>query len=201
MGGSKWPPYEKGLNPECNAALYKNPQIPAIRPTRYNARRLNLTEISMRKTSALLCALAFLFASTAFAAGFSSVEERMSQSEFHAAGLDKLSPEELKMLDDWLRTHYATTTTYVTPSGSPVFYPKQGDRETIEAHINGHFSGWSGSSTFALDNGQEWKQAESGGRACGSVDNPKIKIKPMLMGSWLAYIESCSDSVRVERVK
>ena len=140
-------------------------------------------------------------AASAFAAGFSSVEERMSQSEFHAAGLDKLSPEELKTLDEWLRTHYATTTTYVTPSGSPVFYPKQGDRETIEAHINGHFSGWSGASTFALDNGQEWKQAESGGRSCGSVENPKIKIKPMLMGSWLAYIESCSDSVRVTRIK
>jgi len=55
-------------------------------------------------------------ASSAFAAGFSSVEERMSQSEFHAAGLDKLSPEELKTLDEWLRTHYATTTTYVTPN-------------------------------------------------------------------------------------
>ena len=30
-------------------------------------------------------------AASAFAAGFSSVEERMSQSEFHAAGLDKLT--------------------------------------------------------------------------------------------------------------
>lgn len=145
--------------------------------------------------------LAAVTAITASAAGFSSLEERMSQSEFHAAGLDKLNPEELKALDDWLRTHYATTTTYVTPGGSPVFYPQEGDRETIEAHIDGHFTGWFGNSVFRLDNGQEWKQAESGGRSCGSVDNPKIKIKPMLMGSWLAYIESCSDSVRVTRVK
>ena len=149
----------------------------------------------------IVVTLAAAFAVTASAAGFSSLEERMSQSEFHAAGLDKLSPEELKMLDDWLRTHYATTTTYVTPSGSPVFYPKEGEREVIEARINGHFTGWFGNTVFTLDNGQEWKQAESGSRSCGSVDNAKIKIKPMLMGSWLAYIETCSDSVRVMRVK
>jgi hypothetical protein len=141
------------------------------------------------------------FATAAGAAGFSSLEERMSQSEFHAAGLDKLSPEELKLLDDWLRTHYATTTTYVTPSGSPVFYPKESDRDVVESHINGRFTGWFGSTVFRLENGQEWKQAESGSRSCGTVENPKIKIKPMLMGSWLAYIESCSDSVRVTRVK
>lgn len=182
--------------------MYKNQQLHAIAPSGYNARRPILTEIIMRKSIAPLFVLALAFASAAAtAAGFSSLEERMSQSEFHGAGLDKLSSEELKALDDWLRTHYATTTTYITPGGSPVFYPKEGERETIEAHVNGHFSGWFGNSVFTLDNGQEWKQAESGGRTCGSVDNPKIKIKPMLMGSWLAYIESCSDSVRVTRVK
>jgi len=61
----------------------------------------------------ILIALVFLSAGSAAAAGFSSLEERMSQSEFHAAGLDKLNADELRALDDWLRTHYATTTTYV----------------------------------------------------------------------------------------
>ena len=122
----------------------------------------------------------------------------MSQSEFHAAGLDKLSSEELKTLDDWLRAH--STTTYVTPGGSPVFYPKESERETIEAHISGRFTGWQDSSVFVLDNGQEWKQAESGGNACGPIKNPAIKIKPTLMGGWLAYIQSCGN-VRVTRIK
>lgn len=155
----------------------------------------------MRKSIAPVFVLALAFASTAAAAGFSSLEERMSQSEFHSAGLDKLSPDELKALDDWLRTHYATTTTYITPAGSPVFYPKESDREVIESNIPGRFTGWYGQSVFALENGQEWKQAESGSSTCGPIDNPKIKIKPMLLGSWLAYVESCRDSVRVTRVK
>ena len=154
----------------------------------------------MRKSMIPAVALALVCA-TAAAAGFSSVEERMSQAEFHSAGLDKLSPEELKALDEWLRTHYATTTTYITPEGSPVFYPKESEREAVESHITGRFHGWYGQSVFPLENGQEWKQAESGSSECGPIDNPKIKIKPMLLGSWLAYIESCRDSVRVSRVK
>ena len=156
----------------------------------------------MYKCIVVTLLLAFAAATmNAGAAGFSSLEERMSQSEFHASGLDKLSPDELKALDEWLRTHYTTTTTYITPEGSPVFYPKESDRQVIESRINGRFTGWYGNSTFTLENGQEWKQAESGSRTCATVENPKIKIKPMLLGSWLAYIESCGDSVRVMRVK
>lgn len=151
----------------------------------------------------LILALAALFAfmSCANAATFSSLEERMSQAEFHAAGLDKLSPEELKNLDDWLRTRYATSTTFVTPAGTPVFYPKKSDRQAVESHIVGKFNGWYGHTVITLDNGQQWTQAESGTIACGPIDHPSIKIKPMLTGSWLAYTQSCSDSVRVDRTK
>ena len=93
-------------------------------------------------------------ANSASAAGFSSLEERMSQSEFHAAGLDKLSPTELNALNEWLRTHNAATTTLVTPSGQPVFYASEADREVVQDRIDGSFSGWRGHSVFKLENGQ-----------------------------------------------
>jgi hypothetical protein len=140
-------------------------------------------------------------AAAAHAGGFSSLEERMSQAEFHAAGLDRLSPEELKALDEWLRTHYATTTTYVTPNGQPVFYPQESAREVIETRVDGTFSGWYGQSVFKFENGQEWKQVESGSFNNGSYDHAKVKIKPMLTGGWLMYVEPCGCSVRVERTK
>lgn len=144
-----------------------------------------------------------LLAGIALAAGFSSLEERMSQSEFHAAGLDKLSPAELKTLNDWLRTHNAVVTTVVTttPSGEPVFYPKESDRQTIESRIDGVFAGWRGHTTVKLENGQEWTEQENSVMACGEADHPKVKIKPTLLGSWLMYVESCSDSLRVARTK
>lgn len=148
-------------------------------------------------------ALFALITGTAVAAGFSSLEERMSQAEFHAAGLDKLSPDELKQLDAWLAAHYASATpTYVTPYGTPVFYPHESERETIESNIVGSFTGWRGQTVFTLDNGQQWKQAESGSYECGKFEHPKVTIKPTLMGSWLMYVEPCrSQSLRVTRVK
>lgn len=155
----------------------------------------------MRITIGIL--LVLLAVGIAAAAGFSSLEERMSQQEFKAAGLNKLSPAELKALDDWLRKHYKTTVTtrYVSASGEPVFYPKESERKTVESRINGKFYGWRGQTVFTLENGQTWKQAESGLFQSGPYDHPKVKIKPMIFGSWLMYIEPCGCSLRVQRTK
>lgn len=146
-------------------------------------------------------ALALLLMGAASAADFSTLEERMSQAQFHAAGLDKLSPEELKTLNDWLRGHETVTTKVVTQSGQPLFYPKASEREVVESRIDGTFSGWLGHSVFRLENGQEWTQAESGTFSNGKYDHPKVKVKPMLMGNWLMYVEPCGCSLRVERTK
>jgi len=131
----------------------------------------------------------------------STLEERMSQSDFRAAGLDHLSPEQLKYLNEWLRTHGAGSVQVVTPGGQPVYYPNDSARDVVESHIDGTFTGWRGKSVFKLDNGQEWRQAESGMYDAGKFDSPAVRIKPMLLGSWLMYVEGCGCSVRVQRVK
>jgi hypothetical protein len=125
----------------------------------------------------------------------------MSQTDFRAAGLDHLTPEQLKYLNTWLQTHGAGNAQVVTPNGQPVFYPDSGARDTIESHIAGTFTGWRGKTVFKLDNGQEWKQAESGMYDAGKFEDPVVRIKPMLLGSWLMYVEGCGCSVRVQRVK
>ena len=144
-----------------------------------------------------------LLAFAAVAAETPSLEERMSKEEFHAAGLDKLSPSELRALNDWVAGHQAVKTVkeFVTPTGKPVFYPEESARQVIETRIQGTFRGWYGKTVFKLENGQEWTQAESGQMSNGKYDNPKVKIKPMLLGSWLMYVEGCGCSVRVERTK
>ena len=137
-----------------------------------------------------------------------TLETRMSQAEFHAAGLDKLSPEELARLDAWLQAHGESAATppppkavAATPGEQPVFHPHPAERETVESRLVGSFSGWSGHSTFTLDNGQQWQQAESGSYDTGKLDHPAVKIKPMLLGSWLMYVDGCGCSVRVKRIK
>ncbi|HET6912736.1 MAG TPA: hypothetical protein VFH71_05250 [Rhodanobacteraceae bacterium] len=152
----------------------------------------------MRTRIALPIVLTLLLALPAFAQQFSSLEERMPSADFKAAGLDKLTPDELKYLDNWLQTHQQVK--MVGSNGKPVFYADS-DREQFDTHIVGTFSGWNGNSEFTLNNGQIWKQAESGSESCATVTNPKVTIKPMILGSWLMYVQGCSDSVRVERVK
>ncbi|HET9835374.1 MAG TPA: hypothetical protein VFP88_03385 [Rhodanobacteraceae bacterium] len=152
----------------------------------------------MRTRLVLPSVLCLLLALPAFAQQFSSLEERMPSADFKAAGLDKLSPEELKYLDAWLQNHQQVK--MVNSSGSPVFYADS-DREKFETHILGGFNGWSGHSQFTLSNGQVWKQTESGSYSCPPVTNPSVTIKPMMLGSWLMYVQGCNESVRVERVK
>jgi hypothetical protein len=113
------------------------------------------TRLMLPATLALL-----LTALPVVAQQFSSLEERMSAADFKAAGLDKLSPQELQNLDNWLRTHQQTK--MVSASGAPVFYADNQPRDKFTTHLVGHFSGWAGHTVFTLDNGQVWKQAESG---------------------------------------
>jgi hypothetical protein len=128
------------------------------------------------------------------------LQQRMSAEAFKAAGLDKLSPQELQNLDAWLGAHGKVTTRVVTPTGKPVFYPDQGSRSKIFAHVVGHFDGWAAGKTIKLDNGQTWKHVGDEAPPCMSGENPSVKIKPSLMGNWLMFVNGCNDTVHVERV-
>ena len=147
-------------------------------------------------------ALILLVAATTVAAQSQSptLEERMSQAEFRDAGLDKLSPAELAHLNGWLQAHGEGKVKYVSAGGAPLFYPDQSARDTVEDHIVGTFIGWRGKTVFKLDNGQEWQQAESGVYNAGTFTHPVVRIKPMLLGSWLMYVEGCGCDVRVQRI-
>jgi hypothetical protein len=130
-------------------------------------------------------------------AATSTLEERMPGDAFHAAGLDKLSPDELKYLNDWLAMHGGST----HANGLPEFYPDSGERQAIESHMAGDFRGWRGHTVFTLDNGQKWQQAESGQFSTNPISHPGVKIKPMVLGSWLMYIDGCGCNLRVKRVE
>lgn len=148
-------------------------------------------------------ALSLLVAASAANAQTQSptLEERMSSADFSAAGLDKLSPEELKALNAWLEAHGSGIVQYRNPSGGAVFYPDDSARPDVEDRIAGVFMGWRGKTIFTLDNGQKWQQAESGARDTGKFTNPKVKIKPTIMGSWLMYVDGCGCSLRVKRIE
>lgn len=159
-----------------------------------------------RRTSIRLAsfAIALALALPATGAEFSSLEERMSDSEFKAAGLDKLTPEELASLNAWLQHRTAGTAaaaTYVPPSEDRTGFRDPVDTDGVVSRIAGEFTGWSGDTRFTLENGQVWEQAESGSMRGISVDSPAVTIKPAFMGSWLLKVEGFNKAIRVRRVK
>jgi hypothetical protein len=158
----------------------------------------------------LLLLLALAFTGTAHAQPFSSLQERMSAAEFKKAGLDKLSPGELHTLNAWLRSHVGMAGAGASSAAAPVVVgpanqfgyrrPIDQPRATVESTLPGRFSGWDSHTQFSLANGQVWQVSESSSWSCQTMQDPKVTIKPMLLGSWLMYIQGCSNSVRVERV-
>ena len=79
-----------------------------------------------------------------------SLKQLMSPREFDAAGLNRLSADEVQILDRWV-SEFAFE--LLRPGSG------QGCSPAIESKIDGDFEGWSGDTIFKLANGQIWQQA------------------------------------------
>ncbi len=159
--------------------------------------------VSLFALALVACAVPALAQSTP------TLEERMTDAQFKAYGLDKLSPAELRGLNQWLqeqdsqRAGASTDGAGVVPDRDPRlgFREQTSDRATIEARLVGTFTGWSGNTIFKLDNGQEWQQAEAGTFSGQRIENAEVTIKPKMMGNWLLVVEYCQCRVNVRRIK
>ena len=158
--------------------------------------------------TALLC-LTTTFSVLA-AEGFSSVEEQMTGKEFTAAGLDKLSQQELDVLNDWIRRH--SVATLDTPKAGPVAdhsgedqrglkSEEKEDRTTITSNLIGKFRGWDGQTTFKLENGMIWVQSDKDKFYIKEVENPVVIIEPGIWGTWRLHIDGFNSECRVKRIQ
>jgi len=174
----------------------------------------------------LIAFLALLYCvSLSAAEGFSSVEEQMTGNEFSAAGLDKLTPEELKALNQWIRarslatlatspasvaaTSAVTGNTGASSADETAGVDRRGfrsekedeDRTPITSRIVGKFSGWDGQTVFKLENGMIWEQADKDKFFIREVENPVAVIEPGIFGTWRLHIEGFNSECRVERIQ
>lgn len=145
------------------------------------------------------------------AQSFSSLEERMSHAEFTAAGLDKLSPEELANLNAWLRLR-AESAAAAAPApaaavpAAPVdrrgFSSLDESHEPIVTRIPGEFTGWQGSGkVIEFENGQVWKITDPNAKLAVKLSNPLAVIRPGVMNAWFLKVEGYNSQARVIRVR
>jgi len=163
----------------------------------------------------LIISLVLMISLPALAAdGFSSLEEQMTGAEYSATGLDKLTPEELAALNNWIRNH-SVATLDLPRSGSTTSLgsdetdqrgfenkaiSEMGD-DPIHSRIKGNFKGWDGSAVFVLENGMIWEQADNDRFFIREVENPEITIEPGMFKSWRLSVDGYTSECRVARVQ
>jgi hypothetical protein len=144
------------------------------------------------------------------AEGFSSLEEQMTGKEFDAAGLEKLTPQELGALNAWIREHslatlapsVAKTTTEVTAAPKEEESSKKdNDRSPITSKLIGKFSGWDGQTVFKLENGMIWAQKGKKKFHTAEIENPVVVVEPGMFGAWKLHVDGIDKDVRVVRIQ
>lgn len=110
-----------------------------------------------------------------------SIKETMTPEEFKAAGLDKLSKEELKNLDAKLHgvTHAAETKAAEKASVQAKNQAEvnQLKLDIIFSRVDGEFHGIKGHTLIKLENGTTWKQAMPTDHFPALVtDHPRVAV-------------------------
>jgi hypothetical protein len=114
-----------------------------------------------------------------------SIQQMMTPEEFKAAGLDKLSSEELEKLDAWLQGYRQTT----EQKASEVAEKKASERtartklDLLVSRVDGSFQGLKGKTVIKLEDGTAWKQANSEDRFRSAVtDHPGAVVTHTIFG-------------------
>lgn len=124
----------------------------------------------------------------------------MTPAEYHAAGLEKLTPQERKALDQWLIRYTAEDAPVLLNSDEEVKQAVQ--EQEIVSTIVSPFAGWSGNTVFTLANGQVWQQRRQSKYAyTGSTVSPQVRITRNFMGFYSMELLETGAKVLVKRVK
>jgi len=151
----------------------------------------------------LLTTLLLMAAATSLAGAadkpFPGIRNLMTAEEFKAAGLDQLSPEELRQLDTWLLHYTAGEAAILRQDNTEVREASQ-DFELV-TRISGDFRGWSGETVFRLENGQIWRQRLPGRYHYSGPPNPEVRISRSWMGFYKMTVVETDKSIGVKLVR
>lgn len=137
----------------------------------------------------------------------SPIEQQMTSAEFEAAGLHKLSANELANLNTWLkRTVDTESRKAITEvkreqeAGNSGFKTERS--QPFEATLVGSFDGFKRGLNFTLDNGQVWQQIDTTAMYGVKLENPRVQLKPGAFGDiWYIRVDGRAVNAKVKRIK
>lgn len=152
--------------------------------------------------------LVALLALAPAAAAQDAIEKQMTPEEFKAAGLDKLSADELARLNAWLnRTLDVETEKAAVAAKKKVEDDNRGffnfgSTEPVVSKITGEFRGFARGREYTLENGQVWKQIDDASLAGARMSAPEVRITPSLVGNaWYLAVAGYNTRAKVQRIK
>ena len=107
-----------------------------------------------------------------------SIKEMMSPGEFQAAGLNKLSADELQKLDAWLQGYrQVTEQTAEKKATAKASAESHAKMDLLVSRVDGTFNGLTGRTVIRLEDGTVWKQANADDRYHARVtDHPAAAV-------------------------
>ena len=155
----------------------------------------------------LLVALLFSMPFTVTAGEYVDIEQRLSAAQLHDTGLDALSAEQLKLLNNLLRDDMieaveagkADTRHGDEPGRSASSLIGFNDGP-IHSRVRGTVSGWLPGAEFVLDNGQTWKVLKGSLKLRKPLDRPEIMVIPGIAGRWFLQVDEDLPKARVYRI-
>jgi hypothetical protein len=91
-----------------------------------------------------------------------NIQDIMSSAEFKAAGLNKLSSDELQKLNAWLQGYREVTEKAATKKATAV--ASRTKLDLLVSRVDGQFNGLTGRTIIRLEDGTVWKQANADDR-------------------------------------
>ncbi len=133
----------------------------------------------------------------ALAADDPDIRALMTEEEFAASGLSRLSDEEIEAINRWLIRYTAQDAEKMLDTSPAV---QEIDNEAIRSSIDGQFNGWNGPTRFHLKNGQIWETRSTRVYSYSAID-PEVEITKNWMGIFRMRILETGQAINVRRVQ
>ncbi len=165
----------------------------------------------MRAVHCVVIAAALFAASSA--AAQQRLEDRLSATEFRAAGLDRLSAAELARLNEYVARDDASGDVASRLAEAREAGRREGreaqrglraataPREPVTSTITGPFEGFARGREYTLADGQVWRQIDDTTISGARGHDVAVRIRPGLMGVWWLQVDGHNRQAKVERIR